>query len=86
MITLHKLGHAGESFQLNPDLIVSIESTPDTIITLTTASKVVVSDSPEQIASAVRAWRSAVLATAFNGQGPGVHSGEKSAMSVDQSG
>ena len=33
MITLHRLGHAAERFHLNPDLIVTIEANPDTVIT-----------------------------------------------------
>jgi flagellar protein FlbD len=65
MITLHRLGHFEKSFQLNPDLIVTIESTPDTVITLATTAKVVVSDSPEQIAEAVRHWRAQVLVEAL---------------------
>jgi flagellar protein FlbD len=66
MITLHRLGQYGESFQLNPDLIVSIESTPDTIITLATSAKVVVADSPDEIAASVRDWRAEVLEAALN--------------------
>ena len=40
MITLHRLGHADEPFQLNPDLIVTVEPTPDTVVTLATMVKV----------------------------------------------
>lgn len=65
MITLHRLNRSQERFQLNPDLIVSVESTPDTVITLATAAKVVVSDTPEQIAEAIRCWRAQVLAAAL---------------------
>lgn len=65
MITLHRLSHTEEEFQLNPDLIVSVESTPDTVITLATSAKVVVSDSPEQITDAVRDWRVQVLSAAL---------------------
>ena len=57
MITLHRLGHTDEPFQLNPDLIVTVESTPDTVVTLATTAKVVVAESPEEVAAAVRAWR-----------------------------
>lgn len=64
MITLHRLSHEQEPFQLNPDLIVLVESTPDTVITLATSAKVVVSDSPEQIRDAVCRWRAQVLAAA----------------------
>ena len=48
MITLHKLGRADEAFQLNPDLIVTIESTPDTVVTLATTAKVVVAETPRR--------------------------------------
>jgi uncharacterized protein YlzI (FlbEa/FlbD family) len=65
MITLHRLGHTDEPFQLNPDLIVTIESTPDTVVTLATTAKVVVSETPEQVAAAVRAWRVEVLSEAL---------------------
>lgn len=68
MITLHRLGHAEEIFQLNPDLIVTIESTPDTVISLATTAKVVVSESPEEVAAAVRAWRVQVLSEALRGR------------------
>lgn len=65
MITLHRLSHAEEEFQLNPDLIVSVEATPDTVIALATSAKIVVSDSPEQVRDAVRGWRVQVLAAAL---------------------
>ncbi len=65
MITLHRLSHAEEEFQLNPDLIVSVEATPDTVITLATSAKMVVSDSPDQVRDAVRNWRVQVLAAAL---------------------
>ncbi len=64
MITLHRLSHEQESFQLNPDLIVLVESKPDTVITLATSAKVVVADTPEQIRDAVCRWRAEVLAAA----------------------
>ena len=48
MITLNRLGHSDEPFQLNPDMIVTVESTPDTVITLATGAKVVVAETPER--------------------------------------
>lgn len=65
MITLHRLGHTDEPFQLNPDLIVTVESTPDTVITLTTTAKVVVAETAPELARAVRAWRVDVLSEAL---------------------
>jgi flagellar protein FlbD len=70
MITLHRLGHTDEPFQLNPDLIVTIESTPDTVITLATTAKVVVAEAPEEVAAAVRAWRVEVLSEALRNRRP----------------
>ncbi len=57
MITLNRLGHSDEPFQLNPDMIVTIESTPDTVIALATGAKVVVAETPEEVAAAVHAYR-----------------------------
>ena len=42
---------------LNSDLIVSIESTPDTVITLTTGQKLTVLDSPEDLAGRIRDYQ-----------------------------
>jgi uncharacterized protein YlzI (FlbEa/FlbD family) len=70
MITLHRLGHTDEPFQLNPDLIVTIESTPDTVVTLATTAKVVVAESPEEVAAAIRVWRVDVLSEAMRNRRP----------------
>jgi flagellar protein FlbD len=69
MITLHRLGHAVEPFQLNPDLIMTVEANPDTVITLTTGTKVVVAESPERVAEDVRCYRIDVLAGALERRG-----------------
>jgi uncharacterized protein YlzI (FlbEa/FlbD family) len=65
VIRLHRLGHPDEDLHLNPDLIVSVEATPDTVVTLTTTTKLLVTESPEDVVAAVRAWRSSVLAAAL---------------------
>ncbi|MEA2478328.1 MAG: flagellar protein FlbD [Thermoleophilaceae bacterium] len=62
MITLHRLAHWDEPFQLNPDLIAMVESVPDTILRLTTGKRVLVEESPEEVADAIREWRASVLA------------------------
>jgi flagellar protein FlbD len=69
MITLTRLGHESEQFQLNPDMIVTVESTPDTVITLATGIKVVVAQSPADVAQAVHEFRASVLAEAFRRRG-----------------
>jgi uncharacterized protein YlzI (FlbEa/FlbD family) len=51
---------------LNCDQIQMIESTPDTVITLTNgAGKLVVMESPAELEKLVRNWRSRVLREAF---------------------
>lgn len=51
MIELTKLN--GKVFVLNADLIQAIESTPDTVITLTNETKYVVKESKEEIVNRV---------------------------------
>lgn len=70
MIVLNRLGHSDEPFQLNPDMIVTVESTPDTVIALATGAKVVVSETPLQVAAAVRAYRAEVLSDAMRQRRP----------------
>jgi flagellar protein FlbD len=65
VIRLHRLGHRDEVFQLNPDLIISIEATPDTVVTLTTHSKLIVHEAPDEVAGLVRDWRASILEQAF---------------------
>ena len=65
MITLNRLGHSDEPFQLNTDMIVTVESTPDTVITLATGAKIVVAETPDEVAALVHGYRAEVLAEAF---------------------
>ena len=69
MIRLRRLG-GSEEFDLNPDLILTVESTPDTVVTLTTGTKLVVDESPDSVTAAVREWRVAVLERALRRVGP----------------
>jgi flagellar protein FlbD len=64
MIELHRLGQP-EPFHLNPDLIVTVEAHPDSVITLATGTKVVVGESPEDIAGLVREWRVSITNAAW---------------------
>jgi flagellar protein FlbD len=65
MITLHRLGHAVDSFQINPDAILTVESTPDTVITLLNGQKVVVAEPLERVADEIQTYRATVLAQAL---------------------
>lgn len=65
MIELHRLGHVPEPFHLNADLIQFVEAHPDCVITLTTGTKVVVTEAPAEVVAAVRAWKASVYAAAL---------------------
>lgn len=65
MITLHRLGHAVETFQINPDAITTIEAMPDTVIALHNGQKIVVAEPPERVAQAIQTYRARVFAEAL---------------------
>jgi flagellar protein FlbD len=66
MISLHRIGHQAEEFHLNPDLIVTVEANPDTVVTLTTGTKIVVAESPDRVVAEIRTYRVDVLSGALN--------------------
>lgn len=51
---------------INTDLIVTVEKTPDTVISLTTGDRIMVRESVEEVVARATAFRHRVL------QGPGV--------------
>jgi len=64
MIVVTRLG--GAEVVINTDLIVTVEKTPDTVITLTTGDRIMVRESVEEVVARAAAFRHRVL------QGPGV--------------
>lgn len=69
MIHLNRLD--GTGFVLNADLIVTIERTPDTMLTLTTGSRLVVRETVAEVVERVIAWRQRILSgPAADGSGP----------------
>ena len=56
MIELHRLN--GELFVLNPDLIETVETTPDTIIRLLNGHRYLVKESADYIIKAIAEFRS----------------------------
>jgi uncharacterized protein YlzI (FlbEa/FlbD family) len=68
VIRLHRLGQSGEPFHLNPDLVLMVEATPDTVVSLTIGTKVLVAERPEEVVEAIRAWRASVLAASLGGR------------------
>jgi flagellar protein FlbD len=55
MIALTRLNN--KLVMVNADLIESLESTPDTVVTLTSGNKLVVRDSPEEIQAKFIAYK-----------------------------
>ena len=64
MIFLTRL--LGSEVVINSDLIVTVEKTPDTVITLTTGDRIMVKESVAEVVDRAAAFRHRVL------QGPGV--------------
>ncbi|MCP3997447.1 MAG: flagellar FlbD family protein [bacterium] len=62
MIAVHRL--RGEPMFLNADLVESIEANPDTVLTLVDGRRIVVSDSPEDVADRIIEFRASVLVSA----------------------
>lgn len=75
VIVLHRLGHDAEPFHLNPDMILTVEATPDTVVTLASGAKIVVLEAPERVVGEIRDWRAAVLAD-------GLHSARRAQLAA----
>jgi flagellar protein FlbD len=65
MITLHRLGHPGEEFLVNHDMIVSVEANPDTVIRLTGGEKMLVTEAPRDVAEKMLTCRAEVMSLAM---------------------
>lgn len=59
MITIHKLN--GDELVLNAELIETIECTPDTLITLLDRRRFMVSESVDEVVSAVVGYRRSIM-------------------------
>lgn len=59
MIHVTRLNHT--PVVLNSDLIEEIETTPDTVISLTTGQKIMVLESTEEILDRIRTFRKSIL-------------------------
>lgn len=61
MIEITKLN--GTRILINPDLIEIIESTPDTVISLTTGRKIIVKESRQEVNNLVKSYRKEISAS-----------------------
>ena len=60
MISLRRLNN--QAIMVNADLIESLESTPDTVVTLTSGNKLLVRDSMEEIQSKIIEFKRQIYA------------------------
>ncbi len=63
MIELTRLNEV--KFSLNPELIELVETTPDTVITLTTGKKLIVKESRQEVKNLVLSYKRAIFAELF---------------------
>ena len=64
MIHVTRLNHT--PIVINSDLIEHIESTPDTVISLTTGQKIMVLESTEELIERVRQFRQSIMLLPYN--------------------
>jgi flagellar protein FlbD len=50
----------GGPFWVNPDLVLTVEATPDTVVTLTTGDKLLIAETPDEFAARFRDFKRAV--------------------------
>jgi flagellar protein FlbD len=67
MIELHRLQH--QTVFVNPDLIEFIESTPDTLISLTTGKKLMVLENVDEIIQKIVDFRKRMIGTSVKSPG-----------------
>ena len=64
MIELTRIN--GIKFSVNPDLIELIETTPDTVVTLTTGRKLIIKESRQEVKNIVLSYKRDVYANLLN--------------------
>ena len=68
----------GTEVVVNSDLIVTVEKTPDTVVTLTTGDRIMVKEPIEEVVERAAAYRHRVL------QGPGVRADQQDIAASSQ--
>ena len=60
MIEVTKLN--GQKILVNPDLLETVEETPDTVILLTTGRKIIIKESRQEVKNLVKSYRKDIFA------------------------
>jgi flagellar protein FlbD len=61
VIAVHRISQPEHELYVNPDLIQVVEANPDTVLALVNGVRLVVIESPAEVARLVREWRVAIL-------------------------
>jgi len=65
MIPLHRLSDPHRELYVNPELIHAVEATPDTVLTMTNGTRLVVSEAARDVVELIRSWRAGIYARAL---------------------
>jgi len=60
MIEVTKMN--GQKVLINPDLMETVEETPDTVISLTTGRKIIIKESRQDVKNLVKSYRKDIFA------------------------
>jgi len=60
MIEVTKMN--GQKLLINPDLMESVEETPDTVVSLTTGRKIIIKESRQEVKNLVKSYRKDIFA------------------------
>ncbi len=66
MILVHRLTQPDKPVYLNSEHIQTVETTPDTVVTLENGQKLVVAETAEELVERVFTWRSRLLQGSLN--------------------
>jgi flagellar protein FlbD len=61
VIAVHRISQPEHELYVNPDLIQLVEANPDTVLALVNGIRLVIIETPAEVAQLVRDWRVAIL-------------------------
>jgi uncharacterized protein YlzI (FlbEa/FlbD family) len=61
VIAVHRINQPEHELYVNPDLIQLVEANPDTVLAFVNGIRLVITETPADVARLVRDWRVAIL-------------------------
>ena len=71
MILVHRLTQPDRPLYLNSDQIQTVETTPDTVVTLENGQKLIVAETADELVERVWTWRTSLLGQTLSMAAPG---------------